>query len=257
MGLANWMRGKRIHEPVDGTFRVISIQPYTLDQGRVRLEISGAVSAPGIPARAVRTQHHVDQNAPWPKVDTEYPAQIDGERPDLYVVSWPDNSAGSQFAQETRTKAHAEQVARAIRLGLDPSIVPPLDLGPASTRQLIEEARQVKFGNQPLVDGTVPVNAADAEPIYDHGIKAAATITGIDFLDVDRRALPKEPGAAIAHVVLDVRRADGTSYQVLTRFGFKNMARVTQLGRVGAEVPVRIDPADERRVILDGPALPY
>jgi hypothetical protein len=251
------MRGKRLREPVNGTFRVITVQPYTLELGQVRLEISGAVSAPGIPARAVRTKHHVDQNAPWPQVGTEYPAQLDGERPDRYVVSWPDTSTGGQFARDTRTTAHAEQVARAIRLGLDPSIVPPPDLGPASMRQLIEEGRQAKLGNQPLVDGTMAVNAADAEPIYTHGIKATATITGIDFLDVDRRALPKEPGAAIAHVVLDVHRADGTSYQVLTRFGFKNMARVTQLGRVGAEVPVRIDPKDERRVILDGPALPY
>ena len=255
MGLLR--RGKRLREPVDGTFRVISVQPHTLDQGQVRLEISGAVSAPGIPAMAVQTRYQVDQNAPWPQADTEYPAQIDRERPDLYQVSWPGSNAGSQFAQETRTKAHAEQVARAIRLGLNPSIVPPPDLGPVSTRQLADEMAAVRLGNQPLVDGTIPVNATEAEPIYAHGIQATATITGIDFLEVHRKALPNMPGAAIAHVVLDVRRADGTTYQVLTRFGFKNMARVTQLGRVGAEVPVRIDPADERRVILDGPALPY
>jgi hypothetical protein len=124
-------------------------------------------------------------------------------------------------------------------------------------RDLVAEARDVKLGNQPLVDGSIPVNAAEAEPLYANGIQATATITGIDFLTVDRRVLESVPGGAIAHVVLDVHRADGTSYQVLTRFGFKNATRVARLGQVGVEVPVRIDPADERRVILDGPALPY
>jgi hypothetical protein len=255
VGLANWLRGKRPQDAVDGTFRVISVTPFTLDQGQVRLHISGVISAPDVPATAVQVKHQLDQNAPWPQPDTEYPARIDREKPDRYVVDWPD--AQDPFAQETRAKARAEQVARAIRLGLDPSIVPPPSTGPVSMRELIAAGRDVKLGNQPLVDGSIPVNATEAEPIYAHGIPATATITGIDFLTVDPRVLKPIPGGAIAHVVLDVHRADGTSYQVLTRFGFKNAARVAQLGCVGAQVPVRIDPADERRVILDGPAIPY
>jgi len=255
VGLANWMRGKRVQDAVDGTFRVISVTPFTLDQGQVRLHISGVLSAPDVPATAVQVKRTLDQNAPWPRADAEYPARIDRERPDKYVVDWPDMQ--NPLAQETQVKAHAEQVARAIRLGLDPSIVPPPDTRPIGMRELIAQGRDVKLGNQPLVDGSIPDNATEAEPIYANGIIATATITGIDFLTVDPRVLKPIPGGAIAHVVLDVHRADGTSYQVLSRFGFKNAARVAQLGRVGAEVPVRIDPADDRRVILDGPAIPY
>jgi len=257
--LANWVRGKRLHEPVDGTFRVVSVTPFTMDQGQVRLHISGVVSGPGVPAAAVRTVHTVDQNAPWPQPNIEYPAQIDRERPNKYVVAWPDTGNGDQFAREARAKAYTEQVARAIRLSLDPSIVPQ----PAPTsgrvrmRDLVAEGLEVKRGNQPLVDGSLPVNAAEAEPMYVNGIEATATITGIDFLDIDRRALELPPGARIAHVALDVHRADGTTYQALARFGFKNATRVDRLGHVGAEVPVRIDPADERRIVFDGPSLPY
>lgn len=95
----------------------------------------------------------------------------------------------------------------------------------------------------------------EATRFYTSGLPAVATITGIDFLGVPRRALPG-PEAGLANVAGRVTRPDGTSYDTTARFGFRTAARRAQIGYVGAEVPVRIDPADQARVCIDSPALP-
>jgi hypothetical protein len=249
--MAKWVRGHRLREPIDGTFRVVSVNPVTLDDGYVRLDIAGVLTGPGLPATSAHDRLVRTQNDVRPEVKHEYPARIDRTKPSKFVVEWPARS--SQFAQEQGARQYADQVARAIRLGVDPDIVPQAGAVPTRLRDMVEERYMIECGNQPLVDGTEPVNVGEAEILYLQGESATATITGIDFLPVAARLLP--PGGRIAHVALDVHRADGSRYSALARFGFKHAGRVARYGHVGATVPIRIDPADQRRIVLDGPAL--
>ncbi|HEX3790592.1 MAG TPA: hypothetical protein VHW44_22195 [Pseudonocardiaceae bacterium] len=112
-----------------------------------------------------------------------------------------------------------------------------------------------RLARDPLPDGNTQVTADEADRFAVTGVAATAVITGIDYLTVPAKALPN-PEATLANVAVRVRRPDGTEYRTTARLGFRNARRRAQFGHVGAEVPIRIDPADPRRVCLDHNALP-
>jgi hypothetical protein len=122
-------------------------------------------------------------------------------------------------------------------------------------RAIVRGMADERVGNGPLPDGSMPVGTTEADQLLESGEAAMATITGIDFLPIPAAVLPS-PEASIANVALKIQREDGSSYQALARFGYRNEARRAQVGFVGASVPVRINPDDPSRVALDVRDLP-
>ena len=253
MGLSEWNRARKLREPVDGVFRVVAVSADHLGENQYRLRISGVVSGPGVPPTAVQDDYATREVGSRPVGGQEFPARIDRARPTKFLVDWPrilDPRTVQAWGKE-----QAARTAKAMRLGIDPATLPPLPAPSTRMRDMYREMRDERIGNAPLLDGRRQVTSAEADELCVSGTPATATITGIDYLDVDARLLP-DPEVSIADVALTVRRVDGTSYSTLSRFGFKNAIRRAQIGFVGAEVPVRIDPADEARVVLDRDALP-
>lgn len=150
-------------------------------------------------------------------------------------------------------REHAERVAAAMRIGLDASVVP--EVAGLSMRELAAAATERRYGRDPLPDGNRQVGIDEATWLYVSGVRATATITGIDFLSIPARALPSRD-ASIANVAVRVSHPDGTEYTTTARFGFRTSSRRDQVGFVGARVPVRIRPDDRARLCLDRPALP-
>lgn len=240
-----------MREPVEGRLTVSGVVPVDAGEGRLSLRIAGVVSGPGVPATAVRTTRDVLRHETPPAAGDEFPATIDRAAPSVFDVHWPArlDPTTAVLAQ----KLHAEQAARAMRLGLDPSIVRP-GRAPSGIREVLRIAQQERAAAHPLVDGSAPVTVAEAAELYRTGRTATATITGIDFLPVAARLLP-DPEATIADVALQVHPADADSYPALGRFGFKTAKLRQAIGFAGAEVPVRFDASDPTRVTLDIPAL--
>lgn len=250
MGL---LRGRRLRDPVEGTFRVTGTAVTSVDDGDRNVRLSGVLSGTGVAPTSAQVTRVFPVDETVPERGTELPAMIDRERPDRFAINWPPTE--NPTTKALRDKAYAQRVAAALRLGLDPSAVPE-DTGPPPTvRELARQEFDHRYARDVLPDGNHPVTVEEATLFQATGTRATATVTGIDFLSVPKRALPG-PEASLANVAVLVTRPDGTSYPTTARFGFATAARRAQLGFVGALVPVRIDPNDERRVCVDSPALP-
>jgi hypothetical protein len=245
--------GSRLRDPVEGTFRITGTAITSTDDGDRHVRFSGVLTATGVPPTSGRARRVFHAHEQIPAEGTDLPAVIDRSRPDRFAITWPERESAA--AKARRDNAHAERVAAALRLGLDPSVVPTDLPVPTTLRDLTAQAFDQRFARDPLPDGNQPVSTEEARGLLETGLPATATITGIDFLSVPRRALPN-PEATLANVAVRLTTPDGTSYVTTARFGFRTAARRAQIGFVGARVPVRVDPADPRRVCLDGPALP-
>ena len=253
VGLREWNRARRLRTPVEGIFRVVAVSSQHVGENEYRLSISGVVSGPGVPPTGVQDSYVTRDVGSWPVEGQEFPAEIDSSQPTKFLVRWPQIL--DPYAAKARGKEQAEQVAKAMRLGIDPSTLPPPPPRSTRLRDMYREALNERAGTTLLPDGRPQVTAAEADELCVSGEAAFATITAIDYLKVDPRLMPS-PEVSVADVALTVYREDGTSYSTLSRFGFKNAARRAQIGFAGAEVPVRIDPADQARVVLDRDALP-
>jgi hypothetical protein len=245
--------GRRLRDPVEGTFRVTGTAVTAGEDGDRHVRLSGVLTGTGVPATGAQVSKTFLITETIPATGDELPAMIDRARPNRFTIAWPARANAATKALQD--KAYAERVAAALRLGLDPSLV-PAETGPSPTiRELANRAFDQRLARDLLPDGNRPVTVEEANDLYVNGLPGVATITGIDFLAVSHKALPNA-AASLANVAVTVTRDDGTSYGTTARFGFRTGARRAQIGFVGARVPVRIDPADPKRVCLDAPALP-
>lgn len=245
----------RFREPVEGTFTITGVVTTAVpDSGDRHLRLAGVLDGPGVPAVAVTVNRLFSLAQALPAVGDRLPAMIDRARPARHHrIAWPTPPNPAMRAQAD--KAHAERVAAAVRLGLDPSVVPAEVAAPTGIRELAEAEARRRYGQDLLPDGNRPVTVAEVDWFLTEGEAATATVTGIDYLTVPARALPSKQ-ATIANVALRVTRADGTAYATTARFGFRDAARRDQCGRIGAVVPVRLDPGNPARVCLDSNRLP-
>lgn len=97
------------------------------------------------------------------------------------------------------------------------------------------------------------LSSAEAAELLRSGTPATATITGATRVALPAAMLPGAE-ASLWDLELVVHRADATSYPARTRTAFRTEARRSVLGAVGLVIPVRIDPADDSRVAVDGDA---
>jgi hypothetical protein len=80
-----------------------------------------------------------------------------------------------------------------------------------------------------------------------------ATGEVIAATEVRQRWLPA--GASLADITFRVRLADGTSYLARSRIGFTAPDRRARIARLGALLPLRVNPKDRSQVRVDVAAL--
>ena len=237
--------------PVTGTFRVTGVSVTRDEDGYGSARLSGVLSGPEVPARALRVGRRYGPGERVPECGDEFPATIDREHPGRYGIVWPEQVSPSTKA--LWNEEYAERVASAMRLGLEPSVVP--EVTGIGIRELARVAVERRYGRDLLPDGNRQITVEEAQELYRTGVRATATITGIDFLEVPSRSMP-DAESSLANVAVRVNHPDGREYTTTARFGFRTAARRAQIGFVGARVPVRIHPQDRARLCLDSPALP-
>ena len=229
--------------------------------------LTGFVTAPGVAATA--GEHLDDLSGRWVGHDV-LPALIDRSDPTKFTVLWDELSKPDYRAQ---ARAQAEQAADAARTagpasgGAAPSPDADTDgLGtPGWAAGLIADlARQgvIPADINPVtielpvqrIDVTAGrVSAMDAAQLMSTGEVAHAVLLSVADVPVPQEALPG-PTASLCDLTLQVTRADGTTFNAVTRLGFRDAHRRSTIAVIGAALPVRIDPRDRSRVVVDSVA---
>lgn len=275
MGLSEWRTRRSMRDPVRGTFTRTG--DYFTHPGRtpMRSTLTGVITAPGL--AAVPAECPADRHGRW--VGTEvYPVLVDRAEPTRFVVLWdeiarPDWQADArQRAQDAADRMNADGPAQpppriSVQVqGMDPNAPVPdwaRELAEQALTNLTGAANTDPAAPTLTVDGELPPmvlnvggghpSAAEADRLIRTGEPATATVTAITPVDLPQALLPG-PDASLVDLSLRVIRRDGSSYPATTRQGFRSAARRAQLAVPGAVLPVRLDPADPARVVIDVPA---
>jgi hypothetical protein len=235
----------------------------------------GAVSAPGRPAAGEAALVSglmlgpfpvqlvqltlIAPRATWPAPGAELPVVADPANPLNFAVLW----------------------AQVLDAGTPPPVVPPQqgmsgwDAGPdgqhaEALAQWLAAAgyaagdfgsalRSVAPGMIGLLDQAGAryasvIRGRDAVALMQTGQPAQGVVKGVHVLPIPPQMLPS-PQASMAWLTLGVTPYSGGPYDVTIRFGFRSPERFHALATVGTELPLRVDPADPRRVTIDLPTL--
>jgi hypothetical protein len=295
MGLLQWLRNRRMSDPVRGTLRVVETSSPDNDSVWTAGRIDGVISADGVAPRAI-AHHGLLKTERWPWPGQDLPVTVDRADPTRLRILWDEiPSPKDTAAQEAQQLA--EQMRSAGGAAPMPGPVPPFPpLGSAPgapttitvnghpaqltpdlaafVRQAEELASRPPFGAQPgqpygtfngrPIDLSDPTRPAAGTPGGGTTPEQAAQlmITGeranATVLMVTPVSLPAgvpAPGVGFYDLVMDVARADGSHYQAKTRVGFATAERRDRVARAGVQIPLRIDPADLARVAVDTAAL--
>jgi hypothetical protein len=115
------------------------------------------------------------------------------------------------------------------------------------------------FGVLPVIAGLllphVAARAAARFAGFATRVRNGEHATGevIGATEVRQRWLPA--GVSLADVTFKVLLADGTSYVARSRIGFTAPDRRARIARLGALLPLRVDPRDRTQVRVDVAAL--
>jgi hypothetical protein len=104
----------------------------------------------------------------------------------------------------------------------------------------------------PQVAVSVPHAHSPAPPNWD---RATATVLACHTAKVPAFAMSQAPGG-IFDLVLDVKLDDGYAYSTKSRVAFSTPERRAKATGKGTELPVRVDPTDPNRVVIDIDQIP-
>lgn len=231
---------------VKGEFEVTSTAVVDLSEGSRTARISGRLVEGDTHGAIVTTTRTRDAAEPLPEPGTRVPARWRRNKPAVHRIDWREDIWA--------TMARRERDRRAAALGLDPATVDTHTVVPDGVTAR-EACLYWSTSAAPLPDGTDPVQVAEAQRLVRYGEPADGVVLAVDMLRPWPGTAP-DRHASIANVAVQVTRRDGTSYRALARFGFRTEQRRRQIGRVGAAVPVRLDPARPERIALDSSRLP-
>jgi hypothetical protein len=172
--------------------------------------------------------------AKWPRPGDQLPATVLLSAPDTVTVGWhrlpPRDRLDATTAQATES---AEYLYRVDVVG-DPGRPVPGSPGGGATPR---EARALIHSGEPAT--AIVLAVTDVAPPW-----------------LLRRLVPAPPGG-VADLILQITRADDTTYRARIRIGFSTRERRDRVATVGAEVPVRIQPDEPDKVAVDAAALEW
>lgn len=239
--------GAGLTDPVPGVLKVVGITMPSADAMYTNYRLHGIVTAPGIPATSVE-QQGMGRVSRWPSPGDELPVLVDRADPNRFKIQWKQIPDSGQQAARL-----ADQLAAQLRTGgamggngAAPGFPTVLDL-----RDPTRPAPGMPGG------GTTP---EQARQLLVTGERATATVLSASPVPVPAGiALPPNavPGGGMHDLVLDVARADGSHYQTRIRVGFSTPDRRDMVARPGTSVPVRLDPTDLTRTVVDTVALGF
>ena len=201
--------------------------------------------------------------ASWPAPGQELPAVADPMNPMRFAVVWwsgmqangasaPNdpaqwNDAGAVGWDGGPGGAHTQAIAD----WLAANGFTPGDFGPALA---VTSPELPALLTAACARYATVIAGHDALALMRTGQPAQGVVAALTPLPMPVEMLPS-PSASMAWLTLDVTPAAGTPYRCTIRFGFRSPERLAAIATVGTSLPLRVDPADRRRVTIDLPAL--
>ncbi len=195
----------------------------------------------------------------WPEPDTELPAVADPANPLSFAVIWrrtPDDGTPPPVVQPQSGLSgwdpgpdgkHAQALAQWLAAAgfTAGDFGAALDVVAPGMTALLDTAG-AQFASV--------IRGRDALALMRDGQPAQGVVAAVRPLRFPPQLLPS-PEASMAWLTLTVTPHTGTPYEATIRFGFRSPERFTALATVGTQLPLRLDPADPRKVTIDLPAL--
>ena len=247
-----------MQDPVRGEFRPTG--SYFPHPGRSPMQetLTGVVTAPGLVPVAAEAPNDMKHGRAIGR--TVLPVLVDRADPTRMIVLWDelapydDRAAAREQAQRAAaqegtgagtancppaTADHAPDWARGLVADLvDRGVVPGAAVGDVRVTNV-----EVTVDGAPWPGGTSPNDVA-----------ATAIVRAVTEIPLPPQALPT-PTASMCLLDLEVRPPSGQPFTTQVRQGFRTAGRRAAIARVGASVPVRIDPSDPTRVAIDVAAI--
>jgi hypothetical protein len=215
-----------------------------------RCRVTGVLQRDLLPATAVEENLSMPVGK-WLRAGDEVAvlvrlSRLDARKPGAVQVIWGR-------LEERGAPGSAEARAQAARLRGEP--VDP-DTSP--------EAELYRTGVVGDADRPLPgspgggTTAEQAQALVHDGTRATATVVAAVEVEVPRllRATVFRGGPPV-DLTLEITRPDGTTHRVRTRVGFSTPERRARVARVGAVLPVRLDPDDPDKFAIDTMALGF
>ena len=224
--------------------------PPPQDASNARCRVSGVLQRDFRPAEAVE-EHLMMPTAKWLSAGDEVAvlvrlSRLEARKRGAIQVIWGRlEERGAPGAAEARAQA-----ARLRGEPADPDASPEAELYRTG---VVGDADRPLPGSP---GGGTTVEQAQA--LVHDGSQATATVVAAVEVQVPRllRAVVPRGGPPV-DLTLEITRPDGTTHLVRTRVGFSTPERRARVTRVGAVLPVRLDPADPDKVAIDTVALGF
>ena len=281
MGVRQWMQRQKFNDPVPGTFEIQSCDQGSFAGAHVDLDASGVISVPGLDPFPAEIHGKVP-HAKRPSVGQVLPVVVDRANPTQFRIEWDQvptftervEQEAAMFAERAGTtplNSGFANIGNVTISGGDLSSLPPQtqqqiqsllgnlgNLGEVVQQSLaggnpnvvVESSSQVTVNGQPV--SGFPQHPHSPAPNWD---QATATVLACHNAKVPAFASSQAPGG-IVDLTLDVRLTDGYEYSTKTRVAFSTPDRRARATEKGTELPVRVDPADPNRVVIDIDRIP-
>jgi hypothetical protein len=211
MGFKDWRAKHSMRDPVRGQFQVTGSYDAHPSGSGFQSMLTGVVTGPGIPPTA---GEHLDDHSGRRFHGDELPVIVDRSDPARFVIVWDEVAA-----KPDHRAVAGQQAARVADA---------------------QRAAQLRAG----------VIAEQARRLWKIGEPATAVLTGVTELPVAQFPAPG-PTGSYCDLSLEVTRSDGRTYNARTRVGFRSAERRAAVTAPGVVLAVRIDPADQARVVID------
>jgi hypothetical protein len=263
----SWLRSHRMVDPVDGELLVTASSRPSGRSRYTNYRLHGVVSVSRLAATAI-THIGYARNTKWPYPGAKLPVRVDRADPSRLLIRWNQVPTGQQTAAEM-----TDRLARAMRGQAVPE--PPFDM-PTGARhpdadRIAAAVRDslVKMGmraDRVNVETNVRTHVLGGDGVLGGSMgswgssafmaSAGEAATAVVTASREVPAPPGEdrpPGGAV-ELTLEVTRADGTRHTATAGVLFSSTERRVRYGMVGSRLPVRIDPTDADRVVIDAAA---
>jgi hypothetical protein len=227
-----------ITNPVRGQLQVVACSPFPDAGGEVILapwcEINGVITAERLAPSAVHFGGYGVPKAKWPRPGVVLPVTVDIADPNRFRIEWEQVLSGAEAAENLAARLRGEPQAEA-----------------SDGRAFPRIWREVKHAaSQPeLVNGLTPQQTELA-------LSGAAAALGLvpstaTVLSAQEAGPSSAPGGTwdISVHVTDPNGGEG--WDAVTRMSFSSPARREKRTAAGLEIPVLVDPDNDRRIIVD------
>jgi hypothetical protein len=260
--LAGWFRSRRMVDPVDGELLITAGSGPSGQSRYAKYRLHGVVTGPDLPATAI-THAGYARNTRWPFPGAKLPVRVDRAEPSRLLIRWNRVPTGRQTAAEM-----TDRLAEAMRGQAPPEPPPGMSNGahhPDADRiaaAVRDSLLKIGLpGGRVEVQTKVQTHVVRGSRVVAGGstFAAAATVATTAVVTASRE-VPAPPGetrppGGVVELTLEVARADGTRYPATAGVLFSSTERRVRYGMVGAQLPVRVDPANPTRVVIDAAAL--